>query len=234
MSTDISKHVYEFLREKLLAGQYLPGTRISEFAIAKELGISRSPIREAISKLISDGLVEKHSGIGAFVKVPDIREIKEIFVLREMLECYAVKEVINKINLEQIKKLQLCCDEIYAVARKLRSEDDQKKDSLKTVIDADLAFHMLILTIVDNQQILKIIKNYRILTSIFSLYFDKQFDLGQVANIWHEHTKILQAIKKQDPQKAYYWIKKQIRRSQHLAISGHQYLTSSHKPLWVK
>ena len=234
MSTVISKQVYEFLREKLLAGQYLPGTRISEFAIAKELRISRSPIREAISKLISDGLIEKHPGIGVFVKVPDLREIKEVFVLREMLECHAVEEVINKIKLEQINKLQSYCNEIHSAANKLRSKDGPKDDLLKTVIDADLAFHMLILKVADNQQILKIIENYRILTSIFSLYFDKQFDLREVANIWREHTKILQAIKKQDSQKACYWIKKQIHRSQHLAIAGYEHLTSTHKPVWVK
>ena len=60
------------------------------FRLAKELKVSRSPIREALSKLVSDGLLVKYDGLGTFVKIPTRQEIEELFEIRELLETHAV------------------------------------------------------------------------------------------------------------------------------------------------
>lgn len=232
MSTTISSKVYDFIRGKFLSGQLSPGARISEFAIAKELKVSRSPIREAISQLVSDGLVEKYHGFGAFVKVPDRRDIEELFVLREMLECYAVTEAARHISPCQVDRLSRYCDEILSIAKKIQLEPDA--DLTEKIVQADMGFHLLIMEYADNRQILKIIENCRILTTIFSMYNYKQLGLKEVADIWREHFRIKQAISRHDAETACEWMKKQIQRSRRLVLSNYENLLREAKRLPFK
>ncbi|HNX27539.1 MAG TPA: GntR family transcriptional regulator, partial [Phycisphaerae bacterium] len=106
MSTEISNSAYGYIRSRLLSGRYAPGVRVSEFSVAKELGISRSPVREAISHLISEGLLQKLPGYGAYVKIPDRREIEELMVVRELMEEYVVTKAASWSDPNQIEELQ--------------------------------------------------------------------------------------------------------------------------------
>jgi DNA-binding GntR family transcriptional regulator len=79
------------LRELIVGGDLAPGERINEVAVAAELGISRGPLREAIQKLVHDGLVEIISHRGAFVHTVDAAMLRDLYEVRAALETYAVK-----------------------------------------------------------------------------------------------------------------------------------------------
>jgi DNA-binding GntR family transcriptional regulator len=232
MSTIISNQVYNFIRERLFSGTLRPGDRISEFGIAKELNISRSPIREAISQLTSDGLVEKYPGFGTFVRVPDRRQIEELFVLREMLECYAVRQAAQHAGRQQIDALRGYCDDIRLAAKAIQRQGTADEQVTRQIIDADLAFHMLIMDIAGNRQILRIIENCRILTSIFNLYSSTQLGLKEAAHIWRQHRAIQRALENRDAESADCWIKKQIQLSRNMALASLDALGQS-KPAFV-
>lgn len=219
MSTQISNKVYNFIRQKLLSSELSPGDRISEFAIAKELKISRSPIREAISRLVSDGFVEKFPGLGAFVAMPDRREIEEYFVLREMLECYTVSQAAKIANDDELSELKRTCDVIHDAAVEIKAIGETNQELARKIIEADREFHILIMKITGNRPIIKIVENFRVLTLIFGLYSERQLDFEQVNMIWQEHTKIYEALKARDVQEAQKWMKLQIERSRNLALT---------------
>lgn len=88
--TTLKQRAYAHVRGKVLSGDYGEGGRVSEWAVSRELSISRGPVREAVSQLVSEGLLVQQSGYGTFVKKLDRKEIAELCDLRYALEVYAV------------------------------------------------------------------------------------------------------------------------------------------------
>jgi DNA-binding GntR family transcriptional regulator len=115
--------VYDHLHDAMARGDYPPGTRLINRTIAKELGTSFAPVREAICQLFSDGLLEMQPGIGAYVIVPDRREIEELLVLREELEGRAAQEAARHITARQLDRLQSICDQWKEILRNRISAD---------------------------------------------------------------------------------------------------------------
>ena len=90
MGENLSQKAYWHIHDKLSAGTLKPGFRLSNRAVAKEVGISFTPVREALNRLVSEGLLEYRAGLGVFVPECSRREIEELYEVREMLECAAV------------------------------------------------------------------------------------------------------------------------------------------------
>ncbi|HEX7009328.1 MAG TPA: GntR family transcriptional regulator, partial [Phycisphaeraceae bacterium] len=77
-----NQKAYEYLRRELLRGAFLPGTRLSDYALSKKINIGRGPIREAIGRLESEGFVEQIPRHGTFVRKLDRSEIEDLYDLR--------------------------------------------------------------------------------------------------------------------------------------------------------
>ncbi|RYZ64370.1 MAG: GntR family transcriptional regulator, partial [Proteobacteria bacterium] len=80
---------YVFIQRKLLEGEIRAGDLVSELALAAEIGMSRTPIREAIGQLELEGLFDKVPRVGTLVRLPDQRELRELYEVREALESHA-------------------------------------------------------------------------------------------------------------------------------------------------
>ena len=104
--------VYESLKQKILSGGYAAGEKIPEQSVSEELGVSRSPLRSAIRRLASEGLIEYYPYRGAFVKAYTDKDIHDAFAIRILLESYAISN-IDPEALEQergeIEALIACC-----------------------------------------------------------------------------------------------------------------------------
>jgi len=96
---------YEFLKKKVLSGQFRPGERLTEEHLATELGVSRTPVREALHKLELEGLVRPLETRGFCVPRDSKEEIEEIFELRTILEGYALRSICNHVKKETLNKL---------------------------------------------------------------------------------------------------------------------------------
>src|SRR5688572_6834678 len=106
----LERRAYDVLRQKISSGQLQPGARLSEYAEAKALGTSRGPVREAVSKLASEGLVEKIPGIGVFVRTPaDADELREVFEFRAALETAAAGLAAGRVTDQQLAGLAETC-----------------------------------------------------------------------------------------------------------------------------
>ena len=96
----------EMIRQKLLAGEYMPGDRLGEAEIAGELGISRTPVREALRILSSDGLIEINKNRGARVAEWSEEELTNVFEVRIRLEGLAARKAAERATPEQIVRLE--------------------------------------------------------------------------------------------------------------------------------
>ena len=101
----LSERVYKILMESIVSGDLLPGTELREPHVAKQMGVSATPVREAFKRLASDGMIELIPYRGAVVKVLDQQEIREAYACREALEHLVAKEVIERVRQEDIDRL---------------------------------------------------------------------------------------------------------------------------------
>ncbi len=111
----LADHVTERIREAIIRGNLQPNQRLSEPTLASELGVSRSPVREALTRLESDGLVRKKANRGFFVWEPTPRDVDEIISLRVMMESSTAEMVINKLTEEDFRHLEAMVERQKAV-----------------------------------------------------------------------------------------------------------------------
>jgi|WetSurMetagenome_2_1015567.scaffolds.fasta_scaffold111735_1 DNA-binding GntR family transcriptional regulator len=116
----LSQKVFESLRVNILNFTYLPGVRLSDDEIALDLDVSRTPVREALSRLSELGIVEAKSNKGFKVKSFSEKEIEDIYILRNSLECLAVELTISRIDSDIQKKLKGSLSEYQSI---IQSED---------------------------------------------------------------------------------------------------------------
>ena len=102
----ISDIIYRKLRDQIFSGEYQIGQRLKERDLAKQMNISRTPIREAFVRLENEGLIVSQPRRGVIVKGITIEDIPEIYSLRCALECLAVETAIDRITDQEIKRLQ--------------------------------------------------------------------------------------------------------------------------------
>ena len=109
---NINEKVYELLRERIVTSTYPPGYKIKVRILSKELGTSQTPIKDALSRLAGEGLVQIDSRKGTYVKGITEQDIAEIFDTRMIIETGAAEIVAKRITDEQIKKLQFLSRQI--------------------------------------------------------------------------------------------------------------------------
>ena len=101
----IADQVYSILKKNICEGQYPPGFWLQENELCEQLGVSRSPVREALRRLVSDGLVISIPNKGTFVKEFTCKDIDEIFDMRVMLEGYAIRNSRANLTSAHIQQL---------------------------------------------------------------------------------------------------------------------------------
>src|SRR6185312_2595757 len=97
---------YDALRASIVALERTPGQRLSEAELARDLGVSRTPVREAIIQLRADGLVEVTPQLGSFVSKISLRNVREAQFAREALECAAVRVAAERIDADAAGRLR--------------------------------------------------------------------------------------------------------------------------------
>lgn len=130
------------LREAIVEGVLASGSRLSEVQVAKQLDVSRTPMREAFAQLEREGLVTVVPRVGAFVRSVTLRDVTEIYLVRTALECLAVKLATE--NITALGRAQLE-DVIEAM------EADVKADDARAYVDALDRFYAIVMTLADNK-----------------------------------------------------------------------------------
>lgn len=145
--------VFNTLRQAILQGELKPGERLMEVQLANKLGVSRTPIREAIRKLELEGLVLMIPRKGA--EVADITEksLMDVLEVRKALEELAVQLCCDKITGKEIEELHRAADDFRRI---LKTSDD-----VTEIAEADVRFHDIIYLATGNQKLIQILNNLR-------------------------------------------------------------------------
>jgi DNA-binding GntR family transcriptional regulator len=187
----MGQRVYEEIKEAIINNTIKPGTMIQERILAEKLGVSRTPVREALRRLNSEGLIELIPGKGATVTKITIEDIREIMQVREPLECLAVKLAAERIQPQDIKYLE---DMIANWDKEINCSDQINFQSLST---KDIAFHEYIVEIAGNKRLASILNMLR--DQIRRITFLTQDNKARIETSFPQHLKILEALKHKDP-----------------------------------
>jgi DNA-binding GntR family transcriptional regulator len=114
--------VYETLKKRIIEGSLSPGLAINEDEFAKDLNVSKTPLREALRQLERQGLVENVPGRGSIVTHISFHDIREIFELREIIECGAVKRAAMICDVDAVKAKKKELEEFYRQSNKPKSK----------------------------------------------------------------------------------------------------------------
>lgn len=144
--------VCEALRNAIRNGILEPGERLMEVQLAEELGISRTPVREAIRKLEQEGYVIMMPRRGTYVSSVSVNDIKEIFEIRSALESLSTGLAARRIEPDELEKLRALLTEIEGHI--------QRKD-IDKIVEADIEFHGLLYQVSRNERLVTIISNLK-------------------------------------------------------------------------
>ena len=145
----VRERAYEYLKSAILSGQIDPGKRLTEERLAKELGVSRTPVREALHKLESEGLIKPRMKRGFVASADSKDEIEELFDIRASLEGYALRLICETISEKALKQLDRLIENAeHELSRKKIEEvfkwNTEFHDTLHNLIANKPRFHRMI------------------------------------------------------------------------------------------
>lgn len=179
--------VAEQLRAQIFAHDLAPGSWLDEQSLAIQFGISRTPMREAIKVLASEGLVTMKPRRGAYVTEVERRDLEQIFAVLALLEGSAAKEVALKASEDQLNQL----DNLHLKLEKAAADRD-----VEQFFDINVRFHELIMEIADNRWMSGVIDDLRKVLKLQRR--DSLGRAGRLQNALNEHRNILKALLKRD------------------------------------
>lgn len=191
----LSDRAYQHIQRKLLAGDWTAGDVLSELTVAKEMGISRTPVREAFRMLEQEGVLEQVPRFGTRVKALDRKDLVELYELREALEPFAVAQAAGRLNENDADTLDALCKEMKAVAEELKKKGRSVPDGamMKRLMSADMAYHQLLIRAAGNRRMMKIVADSRLLARIFATP-RQEHHLGVIEETHRYHEQILDAV----------------------------------------
>jgi DNA-binding GntR family transcriptional regulator len=183
--------VFEYLRESILNGTLKPGERLMEIALAEQMGVSRTPVREAIRKLEKESFVEMIPRKGAYVADLTAKDIIDVLEIRILLEGFASSLAAQRMSEDELAGLR---DTLEAFNDAVKREDRQ------AMIDQDNMFHNKIFEATKNNKLIEIVKDLHDQFQRFRLTYFTEFDNYPEIQLWHQ--RIYDAILSNDNQEA--------------------------------
>jgi DNA-binding GntR family transcriptional regulator len=186
----LSDRVKEYIVEAVLSGEFKPGDRIVESSMARDLGVSQAPVREAIRDLVLLGFLESEPYKGTSVRSFTYEELWETYTVRAALESLAARLAATHLTNDDADRLQGILDEMMEAARR------QDRDRL---VQLDNRFHETILKISRNKTLHQLWKSLQFGTWSIVTYRKSSYDPAYLAA---RHGELLDALKTGDPEKA--------------------------------
>lgn len=186
MSTELeaaAESVARQLREMIAGGRLAPGAPIRQEAIAKQLGISRIPVREALRQLESEGLVVYRLNSGARVAILDFNECVEVYKIRERIEPLAISESVGRLTDEQL-----------ATVERLAAEVEALRDDPDRWLAGDREFHLACYAGVTTDRLLRMIQNFWNTTQRYRRVLLTTFSENDYSIATAEHRLIVDAL----------------------------------------
>ncbi|WP_010167961.1 GntR family transcriptional regulator [Candidatus Epulonipiscium viviparus] len=179
--------VFQTIRNQILWGELLPGQRLMEIQLGEKLGVSRTPIREAIRRLELEGLIVMVPRKGAYVAPFTRKDIQDVLEVRAALESLAAGLAAQRTDTRDFLKLQLVITEYEFAAA---------EHNIDEMIQKDVEFHEIIFSATKNDRLIQMSQNIREQVLRYRIAYLKYEGEGTI--VLSEHRKILEAIQSHD------------------------------------
>ena len=150
--TSLGEEVYSLLWKRILDHGLRPGDKLSDLRLSHELGVSRTPMREALRRLVSDGIVRAERNRGFFVASFSASDIAEIYDLRATLETMALRAAAPRITPDVLRHAQTDLDNVEA-RLKAASTESEKLEAHTAFLEVDRGFHRLLVDLAGNSRL---------------------------------------------------------------------------------
>ena len=206
---------YLHIQQAIASGELGPGDVLSEVELAGELGNSRTPVREAIGQLVSEGLLEQTPNRATTVARLTRDDIVDLYELREALEVFAAGKVARQgATPEDLSGLQSLADAILPLRAELAESSAKalNKAQMKRFMRADLSFHSLLMRMALNPRMQKIVSEAQLLIRIFAIR-RVGHELRMLDEIHAHHTGIVHTLRKRQAERVMQMLGKHIQIS---------------------
>ena len=186
--TTSADYVYRELRHRIITKQVKAGQRLPEVNIAVQMGVSRTPVREALRRLESEGLVDIVPNSGARLAAPSRREVENAYVVREQHECLAVRLAAQTVAEKHFRRL----DEIVEA-----EESAFRERNLELYLEINESFHRIIAESTGNRILATYVENILARTNVYIVFYDPFYEDECNPSI-AEHKALLRALRDHD------------------------------------
>lgn len=205
----LPKLAYEALRDSILSGHLAPGHIVNEMALAKELGISRTPVREALLELSCEGLVEILPRKGIRIKYFTERDVHEVCEIRELIELAVVNGLARKGTGRSPKRLESALEQ---------QREALKNGDMMEFLEADRRFHLSLGGLTDNRRLRKILENLGDLIHVMGK--EGLTRQGRVAEVLEEHQNVVDCLKQGKIREATEAMRLHLQKSRNAILQG--------------
>jgi DNA-binding GntR family transcriptional regulator len=214
MQATLNQKAYQHVRQMLVCGELAAGQRLVTRALAEQIGVSLAPVREALHRLASEGLVQHHPGAGAFVRELSRQDLEELYVLRDATESCAAAEAAKYASDEQLDEMDEIVNRWSEIADEVARREKATKAQLNRWLDAEEQFHLILVEASRNRLLAKIIADHRAIATVFEAQRGNPDILTPdvCQQTCQARRELMQALRKRDADSARILMSQQIQR----------------------
>jgi DNA-binding GntR family transcriptional regulator len=189
MSKSVDK-AYAAIRKAIVDQQFLPGERLTEERLAEQIGVSRTPVREALRRLSADGLLELLPNQGARLPAWSVEDVREIFGLRLALETHGAELAAGKITAGQLAELRQLCDAMERLAA------GRKPGFIEEIATHNRRFHRILIEAAGGARLARLLAQIIEVPLMLNTYH--RFSVADMDRSMAHHRELVQALSVHD------------------------------------
>jgi DNA-binding GntR family transcriptional regulator len=217
LTRNTSSAATEVIRQAIIDGRLPPGRRLKEEELARELGISRTPVREALVVLHAEGLVDAAPNRGAAVRSHSVEDLDDLYQLRALLEGYSTRRAATRLSEEAIRELRESCERF----------DDllETAADMSELVKENLVFHQTILDSAGSARLAAMVRQVIELPLVYRSYIWYSPEQQRISA--HYHWQITRALEARDAERAELVMKEHVFEARDLLLTHWRELESA-------
>lgn len=223
----LAQQVYDKLHQRLRSGNLRPGVRLVNRKLAAELGTSTIPVREAIGRLVSEGLLDFTPNAGASVRCPNASELGELYDVREALESLAAAEAVRFADENVLAELRALCERFRAIVEAIPTGKHAAPAQFNRWLECEEQFHTRLASASRNRWLVKVVSEVRVIAQVFAAQrrTPKMLTRDAAENTWRQHLALIEILGRRDADQARAWMSAHIRSGRAMVLG---YFSSIH------
>ena len=207
MTMTLATAAYDRIRELLAAGEFPPGCHLVNHELSRRIGVGVTPVREAVTRLASEGLLEHLPGAGMFVRQPTTADVLQLFDLRAVLEPFAIQQAAEHRTEGDLHAAGALLAEEFLVIRDVAAMPDRcaNNEQVKRWLLIERRFHGLILESARNPWLAKAAADVSLLAIVFSAeqtFSATDMSVGLLIRSWRDHRRLVRLVRRRRGEEA--------------------------------